>query len=91
MTALLIHHNILYETVVSMFKIVISFFFFSVNLIDFCFRFTVQPKHSLCALLYCRRTYIYLRKDGEKDELDEVFMRHTSLKNAVFYIVLNTV
>lgn len=90
MTALLIHHNILYETVVSMFKIVISFFF-SVNLIDFCFRFTVQPKHSLCALLYCRRTYIYLRKDGEKDELDEVFMRHTSLKNAVFYIVLNTV
>ena len=91
MTALLIHHNILYETVVSMFKIVISFFFFSVNLIDFCFRSTVQPKHSLCGLLYCRRTYIYLRKDGEKDELDEVFMRHTSLKNAVFYIVLNTV
>lgn len=88
MTALLIHHNILYETIVSMFKLVISFFFaINLSLISFSTSPCSQDISHVLSFATGELVFIFLREDGERNELDKVFMRHASLKNAVFYIV----
>lgn len=65
----------------------LAFFAINLSMISFSTSLCSQDISHVFSSSSEELAFIFLREDGERNELDKVFMRHASLKNAVFYIV----